>query len=444
MRYVLIGLMMSCVFGVMAVSQASAEDLRNEVTGVPIYHGPSYTSLDVTRADIENLPPEYHSFHQLPVEEVGYSPLTLADFRYPVVRRTARQFEWERIGFPEHSTQVWESGRHGYEITAYFFTRDMIRDHIQRLIDEYYICEDDIIQQMIDYYAEVTPQAGEAITWVWFRVSQDSHDYFERAENRYFESYLDNFEDKFFLEFGVPKVQDMLDEDVHEFLYQYRDRGKYACSPDIRQRVCNEDCTDCEIEKPEAPEVPDDAEGPQCFQGSSAVCDEGLWSEDYSYHGYHYDHNKHYAYYPNKVILEDMTYDHLAQAYRWKFAWRFTDCEVDLLNELCRLNENIEMALLVSDPHWYSRNVLDRKMVRNILASVDPQTWGNVWHAGDLPVGTECVNCWLPSCDGNCFELEAVGWEYIEPEPEIIIEPEVPDSPGFDYFPETTEVTGHG
>ena len=66
-------------------------------------------------------------------------------------------------------------------MSAFFFTRDMVRDHIQRLIDEYYICEPDLLQQVIDYYAEVTPQCGEVISWVWFAVDNNKqHHYADR------------------------------------------------------------------------------------------------------------------------------------------------------------------------------------------------------------------------------------------------------------------------
>jgi hypothetical protein len=86
------------------------------------------------------LPPEFHSFQHRPVDEVGYSPLTLEDFRFPVVKRTGKEFSFERLYYPDHAVQVWNSDCQNYTVTAFFFTRDMVRDHIQRLVDEYYIC----------------------------------------------------------------------------------------------------------------------------------------------------------------------------------------------------------------------------------------------------------------------------------------------------------------
>ena len=84
MRYLLAGLMMSMLAcGVVyaqdeaATEDEGAVDTRYEVTGIPLYQGPEYDSLDVTAADIENVLPEFHSFQHRPVDEVGFSPLTL-------------------------------------------------------------------------------------------------------------------------------------------------------------------------------------------------------------------------------------------------------------------------------------------------------------------------------------------------------------------------------
>jgi len=57
-------------------------------SGIPLYDGPSYSNIDSTQGDVNNIPREFHAFQHRPVDEVGYSPLTLEDFRFPV--RAAR------------------------------------------------------------------------------------------------------------------------------------------------------------------------------------------------------------------------------------------------------------------------------------------------------------------------------------------------------------------
>ena len=97
-------------------------------------------------------------------------------------------------------------------------------------VDENYVCDPQIAQQVIDYYAEVTPQCGEAISWVWFSI--DGPEVMKGGrENRYFGNYLSNFKDKFYLEFGLPKVQSKVDKADYEFLHQYEKRGKFECGP---------------------------------------------------------------------------------------------------------------------------------------------------------------------------------------------------------------------
>jgi hypothetical protein len=434
------------------VSFAVPSPAKREVTGIPLYDGPSYSSLDSERRDVNNIPREFHAFQHRPVDEVGYSPLTLEDFRFPVPKRTQREFIIERLAYPQQAVTVWKDDCHKFSVTAFFFTRDMIRDHIQRLIDEYYVCDADTLQQVIDYYAEVTPQCGEAISWVWFSV--DGPEVMKGGrENRYVANYLSNFKDKFHLEFGLPKVQDKIDTSVHNFLYQYQKRGKYACGPEFKPLNCQIDggCAAC-LEQP-CPQCVKG--GPDCLGNETCACcpagkhvraDKQLVCTDFQYKGFGFNPNEHYLYYPRKVVIEDITFDPVARAYRWKFAWRFTDCELDWLKAMCGYGLDSQMALVISDPTWYSHKVLDSKLERNILAAADPTTWGNVWPAGNLPFDTSCCPCQLPGCPGNCAPKPPAGWalppvaaavpEPIYEQPEPVYEPE-PE-------PETQEVIGNG
>lgn len=419
---------------------------KSDVTGLPLYQGPEYGAIQSQPGDI-SVSPQYHPFAMRPVEEVGFSPLTLADFRFPVPKRTAKAFSFERMYYPDHTVQVWHDKCHGYTITAFFFTRDMVRDHIQRLIDEYYICEPDLAQQVIDYYAEVTPQCGEVISWVWFAVDKEKkHHFADRRENRYFTSYLSNFKDKFYLEFGFPKVQGKVDETVRDFLYQYELRGKHVCGPDLKQPTCG--CDKC-AEKGGG----DCDKCDKCSTGAAADCtscgkcpepfckpgDKALDCRHYKYHGFGVDINAHYLYYPRKVVIQDITYDEVAQAYRWKFAWRFNDCEVDWLKQMCTYGEKVQFALVLSDPAWYGYAPLDHRLKRDLLAAMDPQTWGNVWPASNIPYDMSCCPCQLPACAGNCSPMVPVGWKQPEPTPEPapVVEPEPePETP---YFPPPEE-----
>jgi hypothetical protein len=434
-----------------ATQAAPAEEQpagMSDVTGLPLYQGPEYSSVHSSKDDVHNLPPQFHAFAQRKVEDVGFSPLTLEDFRFPVAKRTAKAFTFERMYYPEHSVQVWHDRCHGYSVTAFFFTRDMVRDHIQRLVDEYYICEPDLLQQIIDYYAEVTPQCGEVISWVWFAVDDNKqHHYADRAENRYFTSYLSSFKDKFYLEFGLPKVQAKVDEKVRGFLYQYQRRGKHVCGPEFKERPCG--CDKCaekgykcdECDKCDTCEKPDCYECGKCPEKCCKPGDKALYCTDYKYHGFNIDMNSHYLYYPRKVVIEDVTYDPLAQAYRWKFAFRFNDCEVDWLRQMCQYGQCAQFALVLSDPTWYGYAVLDGSLKRDILASMDPDTWGNVWPAGNVPYDMSCCPCPLPDCAGNCLPMEPVGWAQPEPlpEPTPAAEPQPEPKPETPYFPPPPE-----
>jgi hypothetical protein len=421
MRVILVGLMMSLLAASAAVAANGATSY--DVTGVPIYQGPEYSSIDSMPGDI-TVGPEFHSFHHRGADEVGYSPLTLEDFRFPVVSRTEREFSFERMYYPDHSVVVWEDDCANFKVTAFFFTRDMVRDHIQRLIDEYYICEPDLVQQLIDYYSEVTPQCGEAISWVWFAVNDKGHSYADKRENRYFMSYLSNFKDKFYLDFGVPRAQRFVDDGMRDFLYQYQDRGKFNCGPEFKEMGCASGCEekDCSMSY--------DCTDGKCPVPRNKAHDEAPDCREFQYSDFDLDLNAHYLYSPRKAVIEDITYDPVAQAYRWKFAWRFNDCEVDWLRQMCTYGEKVKFALVLSDPHWYARAELDGDLKRDLLAAMDPQTWGNIWPAGNIPYDMECCPCGMPSCPGNCAIAEAVGWEMPAPAPEPIpVTPPTPDFP---------------
>ena len=462
MRYLLVGLMMGLLAwgAAYAADEQAATDQgqaavagKTDVTGIPLYMGPEYRSLDSHQDDItKGL--EFHSFMHRPVDEVGYSPLTLEDFRYPVPGRTHKEWAEMTWYYPEHSRVVWHDVDHGFTVTAFFFTRDMVRDHIQRLIDEYYVCEPDLVQQMIDYYAEVTPQCGEAISWVWFRVDDKGHPYGDQRPNRFFENYLYNLKDKFYLEFGLPKAQAEMDEEVREFLYQYQSRGAHNCGPEFKECITTCDacaakggechgCGTCGVPEKETCGSCPDFSCNDCPEPCNKPHDEQLICTDFGFHGFTLNPNDHYVYYPRKVIIEDMTYDQLAEAYRWKFAWRFNDCEVCWLQDMCKLGTKVDMALVLTDPTWFSHAELSKPLKRDIMASVDPTTWGNVWPAGKLPYDTECCDCLMPSCPGNCTPENPVGWDYNEPapEPEPVYVPEPQPEPegNFDYFPPAEE-----
>lgn len=431
----------------------SRQASKFDVSGLPVYQGPLYRSLDSLPGDVTK-GPQFHSFHHHGVDEVGYSPLTLDDFRFPVVKRTMREFQLEREYYPKHSRVVWNTDCQNYTVTAFFFTRDMVRDHIQRLIDEYYICDEAVAQQLIDYYAEVTPQCGEAISWVWFAVNDKNHHYADKRENRYFMRYLANFKDKFYLEVGDPKAQKKVDNEVRDFLYQYQKRPRHVCGPEFKPvKGCGEcgdkgcdkcssgcgcgsdACTSGKCGGGDCGCKNDCGCGASCPEAWTKPGDRQLLCTDMQYKDFTLDPNAHYLYYPRKVVIEDITYDHVAQAYRWKFAWRFDNCEQDWLRQMCAYGRLNNMSVVLSDPHWYGHHELDKGLTRDILASVDPQTWGNVWPAGNIPYDMSCCDCPYPGCDGNCQPQVEVGFaQRQDPEPPQIVErPEEP------YIPERPE-----
>jgi hypothetical protein len=464
MRYLILGLMAV----LLAWGTASAEEAAGEVqadavafevgqpakggpSGIPAYDGPSYSNIDSSQGDVNNIPREFHSFQHRPVDEVGFSPLTLEDFRFPVPGRTQREFILARLALPQDTVMVWKDDCHKFSVTAYFFTRDMVRDHIQRLFDEYYVCDPQIAQQVIDYYAEVTPQCGEAISWVWFSV--DGPEVMKGGrENRYFGNYLSNFKDKFYLEFGLPKVQEKVDKSVYNFLHQYEKRGKFACGPGFKPLGCQVEggCAHCLTKA-----CPNCVEGtPDCL--GNTVCmscpvpqhvnaDKQLLCTDFGYKGFGFNPNAHYVYYPKKAVIEDITFDPVARAYRWKFAWRFNDCEQDWLRAMCGYGIESQMALVISDPTWFSHKPLDSRLKRHILASADPATWGNVWPAGNLPFDESCCPCQFPSCPGNCQHKAPAGWA-LPPVTPIVAEPVIQEIPMPEYVPEEVpeQVIGNG
>lgn len=429
MRFLITGLMMS----ILALGTAFASDGgKGEVTGLPLYEGPIYRSLDSKVEDIA-IDPQFHAFQHRGVDEVGFSPLTLEDFRMPTPGRAEMMFNWERMTYPENSKVVWHDAVNNFTVSAFFFTRDMVRDHIQTLIDASYVCDPNIVQQMIDYYAEVTPQSGEAISWVWFSIDDkgESHDMTDPMGNRYFERYLANFKDKFYLEFGLPKAQRIVDKNVNDFLYNYQRRGKFDCGPELHYKKCGD--ANCDGKCATCTAKCDVKDCVTCREKKVGVGDEALYCNDYTYHGFNLDLNENYVFYPRKAVIEDITYDHVARAYRWKFAWRFNDCEIDFLRQMCQYGEVFDISLVLSDPTWYAHAKVDARLKRSILASMDPTAWGNVWPASKLPLDMSCCTCGLPTCDGNCTINTPVDWDFSRPAENV------PTTPSNEAPPKTYE-----
>ena len=95
MRYWLVGLMISVLaWGTAYAEEMPADEVevvataeveaawassgpsKTDVTGIPPYVGPSYSSLESARSDVNNMPPEFHAFQHRPAHEVGFGWMT--------------------------------------------------------------------------------------------------------------------------------------------------------------------------------------------------------------------------------------------------------------------------------------------------------------------------------------------------------------------------------
>lgn len=244
--------------------------------------------------------------------------LKVEDFRPAIPSRTMLSTDWSLSRYPGQKMLLFEDKKFGYKLYSYVLTRELVKDHIQAVIDEFNIFDRDNIEDMINYYLDVTPQEREVLVVLLYTAPNIS--------NRYYINHLSNLDQKVYLEYGVKPIQ--------KHVLKARD----AMAKDRRDYPTEDE---------------------MIYKAGTRPL--------------YLDVDKDYLYYPERVVLEDQGWDNIAKCYRWMFAFTFTDEDIARLEEFILNNINVEFSLVLSDPELFSYKTLRPYMKYQILKLVDPE-----------------------------------------------------------------------
>ncbi|OPX23008.1 MAG: hypothetical protein B1H03_02950 [Planctomycetales bacterium 4484_113] len=244
--------------------------------------------------------------------------LTVEDFRPAIPSRVRHSYDLSLSRYPGQRMLLYWDKKFDYKIYSYIYTRQMIIDHIQTTIDKYALSDASQIENLINYYLDVTPQEREAIAVLYFEAPKIS--------NRYFLNEFVDFEDSVFLEYGAPKVEKHV---LRARKQMAKERRDYPTKDEM-------------------------------------VYEAGK-------HPLFLDLDSDYLYYPEKVMLEDQTWDPMNDAYRWVIAFKFSDEDIARLEEFLLNDIDVTFSLVLSRPEMFEYKALPKLQQYQILRMVDPE-----------------------------------------------------------------------
>lgn len=244
--------------------------------------------------------------------------LTVKDFRPAIPSRVRHSYDLSLSRYPGQRMLLYWDKKFRYKVYSYVYTRQMIIDHIQTVIDKNGLSDEGQIEDLINYYLDVTPQEREAIAVLYFEAPGIS--------NRYFINEFVDFENNIYMEYGAPKVE-------HHVLQARKQMAKERRDYPTKKEM---------------------------------IYEAGK-------HPLFLDLDTDYLYYPEKVLLEDQSWDPMNNAYRWVIAFKFSDEDIARLEEFLLNKIDVTFSLVISRPEMFEYKALPKLQQYQILRMVDPE-----------------------------------------------------------------------
>jgi hypothetical protein len=125
--------------------------------------------------------------------------LTVDDFYAPIASRTTMDYREALTHFHGQRFVFYQDKRMQYSIYGYLYTREMVKDHIQAIIDSFNVDDDAVVQDLIDRYAFYTPPEESIYVFTYFEAPH--------MENRFYKDLLDDWPSFVSFEYGVEQIQ---------------------------------------------------------------------------------------------------------------------------------------------------------------------------------------------------------------------------------------------
>jgi hypothetical protein len=244
--------------------------------------------------------------------------LSAGDFRPAIPSRTMLSYDKSLSYYPGQKMLLFQDKQFGYKLYAYILTRKLVKEHIQKTIDQFQISDSSEIEYLINQYLDVTPQDREVLVQLYYTAPN--------IANRYYVNHLERLENTVYLEYGSKAIEKRVLAARDNMLRQRRD-------------------------------VPTKEE---------LVFDSGKQP-------IYLDLDKDYLYYTERVVLEDQGWDSLSKAYRWTFSFRFSDQDIARIEELMLSGVPVDFSLVLSEPELFAYMGVKPHMTYQILNLIDPE-----------------------------------------------------------------------
>ncbi len=245
----------------------------------------------------------------------GFKP---EDFRPAIPSRAKLSYDWSLSRYPGQRMHLYWDKKLGYFVYSYVITRDLVKSQIQKVIDAQGITDPQRIQEVINYYLDITPDEREAIFVLYFKAPSIS--------NRYFVNELADFENSIYLEYGSKKLEKHVEwarKQMEKERREYPTKEELIYEGGIRPLFV-------------------DVEGD-------------------------------YLYYPERFVLKDQEWDPLVNGYRWVIAYRFNDEDIARIEELLLNEIPVNFSLVISEPTMFEYKELPKLHQYQILRMIDPE-----------------------------------------------------------------------
>lgn len=244
--------------------------------------------------------------------------LSAGDFRPAIPSRTMLSYDKSLSYYPGQKMLLFQDKQFGYKLYAYILTRKLVKESIQKTIDQFQISDSSEIEYLINQYLDVTPQDREVLVQLYYTAPN--------IANRYYVNHLERLENTVYLEYGSKAIEKRVLAARESMMKQRRD------VPNMEEVVFD--------------------------TGKQTVY-------------LNIDHD--YLYYVDRVVMEDQGWDPLAKAYRWAFSFCFSNQDIARIEELMLSGIPVDFSLVLSEPELFSYMGVRPHMNYQILNLIDPE-----------------------------------------------------------------------
>jgi hypothetical protein len=242
--------------------------------------------------------------------------LSVDDFYSPIQSRETMSYREALQHFNGMRFPIYQDKRMGYTIYGYLYTREMVKDHIQAIVDMFNVNDPAELQNLIDTYAYYTPSEGELYIFTYFEAPH--------MQNRFYKDLLDDWPSYVNFEYGVDQIQTRIE--------QLRDRVEgYGEDP---------------------------AEEEMIFDGGTNPI-KFSYTDDWLY----------------KLDSEwtEMEYRRVSNAYENRFAFLFAETDKQRIRDLVNNKITPTMRFISGRKDMYAVVDFNQRMIGWIVRTVDPE-----------------------------------------------------------------------